>query len=28
VEKIAAFLKFLTGKIPQHAMEETGKIFD
>jgi cytochrome c peroxidase len=28
VEKIAAFLKSLTGKIPQHAMEETGKIFD
>jgi len=28
VEKIAAFLRTLTGKIPKHALEETGKVFD
>jgi len=28
VGKIAAFLRTLTGKIPEHALEETGKVFD
>lgn len=28
VEKIAAFLKSLTGTIPKHALEESGKVFD
>ncbi|HAQ38521.1 MAG TPA: cytochrome c peroxidase [Saprospiraceae bacterium] len=28
VEKIAAFLRTLTGKIPKHALEENGNVFD